>query len=558
MPQHHQMMPRATPILLLLAYCYLPLPAAADSPPPYSESPVFFEMHPNDYGDPENRELLPQGRVSLSPLGVEDVGDFDWKNHSRSDRSWWNRIENFFYLCPLLASGEESQRRVVNEWFEGWYARHPSGSIPNKGAWDGMTAGQRALVLTWILKLETIDPLGEPALRDNLVDAIRRHRIHLLPEKRFEKNSNHGMWQALGLLETTRVEPIDSVATIALERLVFLTRRSVSSAGVHKEHSPGYHFTFLKWLSGYVPYLKSIYPEDRPEVAELRAAFDNMYRSAHYLYDHDGRVPPIGDTAETQVPTLPPLPNDNPLLFDRQAGFAIFKDPDGSRHTRYVVFNIQNKQHKPQLPFHYHDDALAVYYSDDGETIFDDAGRLTYRNTIERKYVRTPAGHSTVVTSHPDRPITGKSRHPVLADAASVATDGDTHNLSASVFEKTATRTLSITADGGLTVEDRFEVPKLDIQLAVLWMIGRDVAEVEQVDTGRWRLVTARGRAFELQVTTGENMPPSRMQLVEGREKPLLGWRADGFEVFVPAKTIVVYVPMGVPSSLTTTVRPAQ
>ncbi|MCZ6766375.1 MAG: hypothetical protein O7D32_05530, partial [bacterium] len=277
-------------------------PAAAESSPPhYTAAPVFFELFPNDYGAPENLELMPQGKLDLPPLGTEGIDNFDWQHHSRKDQSWWNRVENFFYLLPLLASGDASHRRFVNAWFECWYPPHKDGK-PNAGAWDGMTVGQRAVVLTWILKLESLDPIEGAGFTDRLEEAISWHQEFLLKPAHFERNSNHGMWQAFGLLETARVVPNDTLEAIAFDRLLYLTRKSVSTRGMHKEHSPGYHFVFVKWLGQYVSYLESLYDDASAEIVELHDYLDKMNRASYFLLDHANRVPPIGDSSKEMNP----------------------------------------------------------------------------------------------------------------------------------------------------------------------------------------------------------------------------------------------------------------
>lgn len=545
-----------TAIFVAPALVFLCPMAVKSSPPLYTQAPVFLELFPNDYGAPENLELMPEGKLKLPPLGTERIDNFDWRHHTRNDQSWWNRVENFFYLSPLLASGEVSHRRFVNAWFEGWYPPHREGE-PNSAAWDGMTVGQRAVVLTWILKLESLDPIESDGFTDRLVEAIRRHQEFLLKPANFEQNSNHGMWQALGLLETGRVVPNDTLEAIAFDRLLYLTRKSVSTRGMHKEHSPGYHFVFVKWLGQYVPYLESLYDDELAELVELHDYLKKMRRASYFLLDHANRVPPIGDSSKEMSPTEFGTPLLRTVFVDPEAGFAVFKDRFLAIHARYLVFNIQNKQHDPELPFHYHNDALAIFYSDGGETILDDAGRYSYRDSGRRRFVRSSAAHNTILAVSPGKSVEATTDFQKLADLVRSSRANGLNQFTAEMFNRKVRRTLTVDDNApGVKVADVFKPAPAGTEFAVLWTIGRDVESIEKAGPARWTLTTKSGRRFDLSVRNQENMAPTRITIVEGRYKPMLGWRAQGFEQLVPAKTIVIRIPRGEASTLTTTIRP--
>ena len=542
--------------LTLTAIVVLFSAAAVASPPSYLVQPVFFEMHPNAYGEPENIELLPQGEVYLRPFGTESVEDFDWVNHRRKDRSWWNRMENFFYLAPLLASGDREQRALVNEWFEAWYEAHKNDARPNQGAFDGMTVGQRAMILSWMLKLECSDPIESQIFPEKIFDSLAAAQRFLVERKHFEDKSNHGMWQALGLLETARAVPNDSVETIALDRLLELTDKSVSKQGIHKEHSPNYHFIFMRWLGQFVPYLESIY-RDNPQVAELRVYYDQMVKAAPYLVDHNQRIPPIGDSSERIVEEDLGDVGER-LIVDKPAGFAIYKDRSGDESQRYLVLNIQNKTFFPQLPFHYHDDVLGLFYNDDGEIVLGDAGRYSYARSGERDFVRSPAGHNTIVTVRRGEYPPTTSRVTRVADEIEHSVQDGVYQVSVATTGKRISRALTVSKDlPGFVVNDTF-LPREHAQNLILWSMGSGVDSLQETGKGTWRIRTISGRHFALGVTfTPDWLKGVRFEVVEGKRRPRLGWRAEGFEKLLPTQTIVIRVPRGDVTTITTTLRPA-
>lgn len=567
-------------LLLFSAYFGLSLPPAAYADDgffgDYLKSPVFYEMFWENYYDSTNFDLLPQGKIYLDPFGVRDLSGFSWVDPqiTKGDRdySWFLRVENMTYLICFIRSSDPKHRAFLRGWFEEWYEHHKNLQKPNRAAWDLMTAASRAMVLTYYLRQlqlqehsDSLDAPSDGSLRlvSHLKDTLFDHQQYLSEPKNFDGNSNHGLWEAMGLFETTRVFPGDQIRELALERLSLIVNKSVSETGFHMEHSTAYHFYFLEWLQQYVTYLTSLKDFSWEALQELDARRRMMLEASYFLQDHDGDMPVIGDTDEGKVPEqfrFETTSDEDGLRFDEAAGYAIYKDHRESELKRYVIFNIQSKQ--PDLPYHYHNDVLAVYYNCGGEVILGDQGRYEYGYSPERWYFVSSAAHNTAVpvsviaknpANNDDRLASARFRY-IYAKNFGCNADGQSFSFKAALsFNKwkIVRRVVIPKEQPVIEVEDALtgEVPAV-----ILWNIGSDVERIDGIDTSantasadnrfEWVLVTAKGRRYSMSVSGDERLGEGEftVEIYKGCEDPFLGWYSPAYLVKEPITVIAIRV----------------
>jgi hypothetical protein len=563
--------------LLFIAFAAGPPEAAADTDNDmlgdYLNSAVFFEMFWEDYYDSTNFELLPNGKVYMYPLGTRDLSDFSWVNSQVTkgvrDYSWFLRLENMRYLVPFIKSFEPEHRQLLREWFEEWYEHHQELQKPNKAAWDWMTTAIRAMVFTYYLKQlnshPSLNSLGERSDEDqllfsHLMDTLFDHQQHLSEPGNYDDNSNHGMWEAMGLFETTRVFPNDQHAELAFERLTLIVDKSISKQGLHMEHSTSYHFHFLEWLQHYVSYLMSLEDLSWNGLEGLAVRLQAMLDAAYFMQDHEGNMPAIGDTDKGKVKDrflIETTTDEDGLCFDDKAGYAIYKDHAESDLRRYIIFNIQ-KQH-PKLPYHFHNDALAVYYSCMGEVILGDQGRYEYGRSPERSYFVSNLAHNTIVPANMIKKAGSAVRHGLSTGLRFVKNPvwedrGDLISLSAELSYNLVSihRKVLIPINvSGFEVTDSITG---SAPVAILWNIGHDVESVDQIDhsadpncvdtTFEWILHTSKQRNYSMSISVSEqrNEEEFSVDIYKGSEDPLLGWYAPTYLEKVPTTLIVVRV----------------
>lgn len=551
----------------------------------YYTAPVFFELYGAHYTSERSLEALRAGRVQVYNYDPVPLDGFDWTG-GIDDFTWWVTVEELRWLLPFIASDDAEERDVARRIMWDWHHAHPDSVEPNTGAWYPMTVAWRVMVMAYFLKTEEERPEKDDALLGMLRERIYEHQQKLLEPGNFEDRSNHGLVQGVALLESTRVIPDSDTRATGLQRLLHVAKVSVSDLGSHMEHSPQYHFVFLRWLDQFVDYLQLVPSLASPELDALTGVREKMRRVGYYYQDHAGVYPPIGDSEPDSVADVYGLPYPEPgepSFHDPQAGFAVFKGRGDDR--RYVVFANQNK--RPRLKFHYHDDVLSVFFNDDGETILGDQGRYHYTWDDVRRYFFSPQAHNTVFPY--SRLESGSPRYAIYVAAEVWADVTDTAVTYGGVVlhrEGKVKREVTIPLGGrGVAVTDTIRgarpagsprklPPQYDTEvrrgvmekrLAMTWNMGSDVADITQVDTGdgnrfEWRLMTKRGRAFAMTVTVDAPGGDAGVELstVVGRESPLLGWQSPEFGRRVPSTVLLFALRPWPALYITTTVEPAR
>jgi hypothetical protein len=509
------------------------------------ESPTFFEMFSEDYSDEANRDLFREGKIRLHPLGVHDIGNFDWKNHERRDKSWWIRLERFEYMNPIFDSDADLDRDLARLWVQNWLDVHETNIHPNLGSRDAMGVGMRAMMLARYIRHLDLNEPDQADLSQRLRVIMRWHQDFLKLPKNFNTDSNHGMWESMGLFETTRVVPDTAVTRLALDRLMTMVSIGVSDKGIEREHSVSYHFYFFMWLSDFTAYLQSLERLRWDDLRKLAAATERMRRATWYMYDHEMQMPQIGDTDDERAYRVVQRPREpNPVLFDEQAGFAIYKDPDRGKHKRFVVFCIQNEKNASKMRYHLHNDMMAVYYNYDGEVILGDGGRYTYSTGKWRTFYMSSKAHNVIL---PSRMLKLKNTSMWMAQKVSTESNKKEVAFHLQLPDDMVTRTVRIPHKRPeLRVRDRLVAKEKHV---ALWNLGMDVSSFgigDSKEENGWRvhefhLRTNRGRRFTMRISVrGGNATDTDYLVYKGSNNPKLGWYSPDYNMSWPTPVIVV------------------
>jgi hypothetical protein len=521
----------------------------------YLDSPVYYELHePAPYLQ-DNRELLHRNQLSLRYFPEVDVTGFDWKNGGPDDFSWWIQVEELRFLLPLIRSTGVEDRELARAWFRSWYESNKTGTTEHRARWKyPMSAAYRAMVLVFLLKTERVAEEQDAGLIAMLREVILQHRDYLADAHNFESDNNHGLVEAFALLELCRVFPDGDLETAGLQRMLRITRASVSPAGLHMEHSPAYHFAFLGWLTGFVEYLSGVERFNGEHVARMTDFADRMRSASFFMHDHDGAIPEIGDTDSMNVFSRYPqyivsVGDDPPrAIYDPAAGFAVFKDA-----RRYAVFSIQTA--RPFMREHFHDDLLAVYFRCGGETILGDAGKYSYTQSQLRRYFMSMPAHNSVFPG--EYVAQGWSYFSLaLADSTYGETVPDTTRFVATANHAVFMVRRSVTAahhGDGIEIVDDIR-PNRDSRRGAssvvwTWNFGYDVQSVRPAGTQGdtrigYELETGTGRRLRFEVGIDGAGGPIRHEIVRGRSEPRCGWYSPELYVVRPSSALRLEIPL--------------
>jgi hypothetical protein len=393
------------------------------------------------------------------------------------------------------------------------------------------------MVFVYFLKTEEQRPQPDLEVTSRLRESIRQHQEHLTGEHNFDRDNNHGMIDALGLLETTRAIPNRDVRALAFERIFTMVSNSVSDAGVEMEHAAVYHFIFLRWLDEIVKYTRALPGAPADFLARMQAVSVAMQGAAYFLQDHRGWIAPIGDTDSVSVDYYSRelrkerAPDGSRTLHDAKSGYAVYKGSKRHRDGRYVVFR------QPQrilMSAHAHGDAMAVFLGYDGEVLLGDAGRYSYTPGATRSYFKSPPAHNTILLPPPPGMVTPSL--PVVTAVRDVSSPDTTMwTADLTLGPLLASRVVRIPVGRReVVVNDALFDMSPDTSSArvtIQWHIGKDIRRIEEKRSGEngvweWKLTTRRGKHVRLQMEVrGDSaLADPELTIVHGEEQPMLGW----------------------------------
>ena len=573
--------------MLLLCFSLLIFwPASIEAQRPQTmaglhDSPLFYEMFQEGISDSSNLSFISQGRLAIPPFKTINIQHFKWAKVISRNRSWILRLQDFKYLLPLIESSDPAHRTFCKRWFLDWHRTNQGRKKPIVGAWESMSSAIRVMVLIRFLKKEELRAPPDTRLIAALRSSIRRHQNFLARDANFDDNSNHGIFEAIGLFETTRVFPRDKIRDLALRRLMYITKKSITPLGTHREHAPTYHYVFLGLALNALDYLSSINGLAWDGLPGLEHLTSQMLAAAYFLQDHHGSIPTIGDSDETHLGDRfikQGRPDAGAMFYDPEGGYSIYKDPPGSDNRRYVVFNIQNQ--KPLFPFHFHNDALAVYFNYDGEMIWSDQGKYSYTNSHESAYFSSAGAHNLIVPPAYLEPATGLGLHKKRGGILLARTPWTEAKPDQVVFGASISGRYEFNPDIKLRLFEnaiyegttgqqydymfsrRVVIPKGEPCLVVedsiggnspavlIWNIGPDVETIQPVHSGcrpdqgayEWNLVTQKGVSFKMTVEMNGPMHEDGPQALvkKGETDPVFGWYSPDYLVKVPSTVILI------------------
>lgn len=320
-----------------------------------------------------------------------------------------------------------SARNLTGRWIGECLEHEGSENI-----WSDHATGRRALVLcqvwdAWRSKTDPDDPFIESLLR-----AIVRHAYRLAHPDFYRPEHNHGLAQAYALFAVGLMFPdhprAGEWATAGASRLEDQMEKNVSREGIHREHSPFYHFFALRHFADAVRIGQrhGYRFSDR-----YRDKMNAMLNAGTWLIKPNGTLANFGDTSPESVVLLE---EDDLSSFDPAAadafrhrlsggksgriadspakgvflrgggGYAVLSSgggPAGSTPSgSYVLLRTANF-----LTFHLHRDLFSFEFHAFGEDLVVDSGGPFLYLRPERNYFLSTAAHNTVAVDGTDQDV---------------------------------------------------------------------------------------------------------------------------------------------------------
>ncbi|MFW5879426.1 MAG: heparinase II/III domain-containing protein [bacterium] len=355
-----------------------------------------------------------------------DLREFDWQS-GHEQRNWWFQLQQL----PTLAwatgvwpdNMEELKKNAIQYNFDvihNWQDKHNNaGKYKKTLAWHDHASALRVLNLfNWAVFCK--EDNVESKLITNIFDLIQTHIEWLLDDKNYSRHTNHGYDQAWIIIFIASYCPqatwAKSALDIAQKRLKSEVDFAFTEQGVHKENSPGYHWSMLKRLRE----LQS-FTQDHENSSSKGFSLNQLIEKAEMFLDaialDSCKLPLIGDTQEKEKhikdisklrSKLHELHHDDEEFYDyTDSGYLIWRRSSNVGQIPYHF--VMKCAHLAN--YHRHDDDLAIHFEYDGEIILGDSGGYSHNKAdLLRQYARSPYAHTTVFPDGTNTGIRKKSK----------------------------------------------------------------------------------------------------------------------------------------------------
>lgn len=309
-------------------------------------------------------------RVGANPA-IPLAVPVDWSLAATGERSWSFHLLSLDMIDPLLVhyaqTGDVAALQLaINIGLDFWRTRELRDP---EADWYDMATGLRAWRLTYALEAAREERLSI-GRRRLLSECVAEHELRLAPDETFTAGSNHGFFQAAGQLAigASLFARDPQTRPAALGRLHMILDTHFSSEGVHKEHSPDYHYFLHRGFEALRT--RGLMP-GRTAARRL----NQIARTLTWFLTPEGRVANFGDSDNRKLKAdearILPKMATGPMIFP-EAGYAILRAGRGAG-AGYLAQTLgyHSRVHKQA-------DDLSVIWSARGRKVLIDGGRLRY------------------------------------------------------------------------------------------------------------------------------------------------------------------------------------
>jgi hypothetical protein len=319
---------------------------------------------------------------------------------NQGGRSFVMHVHSWLPLKDILvahhATGERRYFDAALAFALDWIAAHPvfTPRTPDAGdgsedgfAWYDQAVGLRFCRLAYIVDAAARDDAVADETIAALLASFAQHILAIADDREFRRNTNHGFYQALSqLAAATRFADhpeliVPPFLAQANARTAQMLRQQYFAEGMHREHSPGYHFATWRALAASIADGMIREPDAVAQLAEIEAGLS-------WLFDGNARMATIGDTDPWTAPPPARLANihdarlaavlargtpQETLKGFPQSGYCSVQDfKDARRSFLLQATGFHSVTHK-------HADHLGFVWTENETEILIDPGRWGYR-----------------------------------------------------------------------------------------------------------------------------------------------------------------------------------
>jgi Heparinase II/III-like protein/Heparinase II/III N-terminus len=444
---------------------------------------------------------------------IELLPPVDWRMDPYESWPWRFWLHSLQFLAAALVQysgdGEVDMLLRSRDLVIDWLGANLDHNGSDDQSWYDQGVGIRAGIIGYVRRACLFESLLSVDQRALLDRGVLHHAAWLADDKNYAALSNHGLYQDAGLFTMAQhcadLPGARQWELLAQRRFMETLSRHVDlDEGLHREHSPSYHFYVLELLQALRP--TGLGGE------RLAVLVDRMERAAGRLALPDGVSVPFGDSDLTRAPTYAvEAPEWHGLAAFLDTGYAAVRHGDS-------MLAVSGAYHAHA---HKHADELTWCLYEHGTLLVGDAARYSYTDeqAPARVYARSSQAHNVLTLDGNSFPWKDLAPYGSALEAAG-AGDGWYAVLGRNPFVQGHRRVFLYRPGSLLVIVDDLELS--EEHRVDRWVhLGRGVSAVRQGPRA-FRLLD--DSQSELGSLTDHSPGPLEVTVERGARDPWRGW----------------------------------
>jgi len=489
---------------------------------------------------------------------VYEEENLDWTEDPYNDETWqfyFHSLRMVSYLLNAYEETEEATYLIHAKWFiNSWMEHNPNpNDYSNKAAWDDHSTANRILTFIYFWDHYRDSEIFDAEFANTFLNSLRNHGQFTVKDSNYQWNNNHGIFQDRALIQLAVLFPIfedsDEWKNVAFSRLSIHLETGVTSSGVHKEHSPGYHYLVL----GLFMSISSFCHHYNVVNLEIDTAIYRMQEYLVHITKPDGTIPMVGDSNADFVLGISQSDITNEHLLHlvsdgidgveieqdsvvyEDAGIAIFKnDWDDSTPIYFALFNrFHSRTHK-------HNDDLSFVLTYNDTDFFVDSGKYNYAEDDPfRIHIRSVFAHNAISIDGESYDVSDPSNvGKATIEDFSISTNFSFVKASHTLFEGVkVTRSVIFFNDGAIYFHDQIDSNEYH-QYTQIFNIGKDIS----VDYSDSRDVFLSSRTENSSMILKQLNEYTSFDAYFGSNDPIRGWQSNSFNEVSPISSLCYHM----------------
>lgn len=480
----------------------------------------------------------------------------DWSEDPFDDWTWQFYYHSLRMVSYLVSSyeftGDESYLQEAKWYIESWIEHNPGPKKQaSERAWDDHSTANRILTFIQFWDSYRKSSIQEESFSILFLNILRLHGEFTANPDNYFWGHNHGIYQDRALLQLSVLFPnfenSENWKTIANDRLDLHVAEDFTNSGIHKEHSPSYHFLVLTLMMS----INDFNQHYKLENQRLEDLIHKMQDYLAFIVKPDGSFPLVGDSGfenglrlkESSIVSenLLQMKNRNPddrlenyCIGYSDAGVAINKLKFANGNDVYfAIFSaFHNTVHKQS-------DDLSFVLSYGVTDYFVDSGKFNFdEEDVYRQYVRSAFAHNTVIVDnvsydYKDESNIGKSNLYNYRCNSTYSLFQAQHEMYDGVK---INRNIVIIYGKGVIIHDSMQSSQVR-SYSQVFQLGNNL-QIQEDQIGNLDLNSMIDNT-SMKIKQLENY--SSYDLFSGSNEPIQGWRSEHFNQIEPIYSLIYY-----------------